>query len=162
MAAAGAAWPARHRSDLLRPARVLRRRPRGHAPARQRRSPPDPGLHRVHLHHDRRHPDIRPSRLRPGLAARRARPARHLGRRRLPAARYRRQAPGRPRRLYERIFFSLELRWIAVAIARQAQRPGQNDPTLAGYARGDGRAGDAGPQGACAGMPAGRGWSSRR
>ena len=42
------------------------------------------------------------------------------------------------------------------------QRPGQNDPTLAGYARGDGRAGDAGPQGACAGMPAGRGWSSRR
>jgi hypothetical protein len=60
------------------------------------------------------------SRLRPGLAARRARPARHLGRRRLPAARCRRQAPGRPRRLYERIFFSLELRWIAVAIARQA------------------------------------------
>jgi hypothetical protein len=33
------------------------------------------------------------SRLRPGLAARRARPARHLGRCRLPAARYRRQAP---------------------------------------------------------------------
>ena len=34
--------------------------------------------------------------------------------------------------------------------------------TLAGYAGGDGRAEDAGHQGACAGMAAGRGWSSRQ
>ncbi len=92
--------PARHVGGLLRPAGVLRRRPRGHAPDRQRRRPPDPGLHRVHLHRDRRHPDIRRPYARPGLAPRRARPARHLGgrRRRLPAARRRPQAPPPARR----------------------------------------------------------------
>jgi hypothetical protein len=34
--------------------------------------------------------------------------------------------------------------------------------TLAGYAGGDGRAEDAGHQGACTGIAAGRGWSSRQ